>query len=405
MDDKYISVGRSSFSTNVSIAISNDGESWINSSPNISGELTSVTYGNGKYVAVGWDGLALISADGMNWSQQTTGTTENLTSVTYGNGKFIAAGTNEVILSSTDGVNWEQESIGALDYFHSIEFANNIFVGGTNNYMWYSTDGENWTEGDQLGLGSGSGSLAWDGSRFIASLSNGDIAMSNDGKSWTVKSTGIGEIPTSIFSYGENIAVIEANTPTLWISTDDGDTWVKKQTFSTQYQSSLTFQNEDVLTVGLNGGVLKAKVESLLTPPPSPTIDHTTLNFQVGANSRDTFIIDLPDARTKALGIDEIDLSTRQGAESALSRIDKAMEAISSERGKFGAYQNRLEHTLNNLSNYENNLTSAESRIRDADIAKQMMKMTRNQILAQASQAMLSQSNQNSQRVIQLISG
>ncbi|WP_286676489.1 flagellin [Peribacillus asahii] len=402
VNDKYISVGRDS-SDDVAIAISSDGVSWTNNSPSISGELESVTYGNGKYVAVGWNGLAVTSMDGVNWTQQTTGTTENLTGVAYGNGKFVAVGTDEVILSSTDGVNWVQENIGALDYFHSIKYENNIFVAGTNNYMWYSTDGVNWTEGDNLGLGSGRGSLTWDGSRFVASLMNGDIAMSDDGMSWTVKSTDIGEITALVLSYGENIALIESNTPSLWISTDDGNTWIKKQTFSTQYQSNFTFENGEILSVGLNGGVLRASVDTYSTPLPNPIIDNHTLNFQVGANSGDAFSVDLTDARTKALSIDDIDLSTRQGAESAIFKIDKAMEKVSSERGKYGAYQNALEHIHNNVSNYELNLTASESRIRDTDIAKQMMILTKNQILSQASQSMLSHVNQQPQQVLQLL--
>lgn len=132
-------------------------------------------------------------------------------------------------------------------------------------------------------------------------------------------------------------------------------------------------------------------------------VNTDNLQLQVGANSNGIFTIQLVDARTTALGIDNIDLSTIQGAESALSKIDKAIEIVSSERGKFGAHQNALEHIYNNVSNYELNLTASESRIRDADLARQMMEMTKDQILSQASQAMLSQASQQPQQVLQLL--
>ncbi|KAA1178428.1 flagellin [Paenibacillus sp. B2(2019)] len=136
---------------------------------------------------------------------------------------------------------------------------------------------------------------------------------------------------------------------------------------------------------------------------PSTTYDYKTVNLQVGANSGDNFAVKLTDARTTALGIADIDLSTRQGAELAISKIDKAINTVSSKRSMYGAYQNALEHIHNNLTNYEVNLTAAESRIRDVDMAKEMMNLTKYNILSQASQAMLAQANQQPQGVLQLL--
>jgi flagellin len=125
--------------------------------------------------------------------------------------------------------------------------------------------------------------------------------------------------------------------------------------------------------------------------------------LQVGANAGNAFEVELTDARTKALGIENVNVETRKNAEDALSKFDDAIEYISSERSKFGAYQNALEHIYNNVSNYETNLVSAESRIRDADIAKEMMNQTKQSILAQASQAMLAKANQQPQGILQLL--
>jgi flagellin len=99
-----------------------------------------------------------------------------------------------------------------------------------------------------------------------------------------------------------------------------------------------------------------------------------------------------------------LDVSTNAAAATAaITTINEAIEKVSSERSKLGANQNRLEHTINNLGTSAQNLTSAESRIRDVDMAKEMMNQTKNSILAQASQAMLAQSNQIPQAVLQLL--
>ena len=96
-------------------------------------------------------------------------------------------------------------------------------------------------------------------------------------------------------------------------------------------------------------------------------------------------------------------LTDREDADSAITIINNAIEMVSSERSKLGANQNRLEHTINNLGTSSENLTAAESRIRDVDMAKEMMDMTKNNILQQAAQAMLAQANQQPQGVLQLL--
>ena len=106
---------------------------------------------------------------------------------------------------------------------------------------------------------------------------------------------------------------------------------------------------------------------------------------------------------TSSLGISGIDISTQTGASSAMDKIKKAINTVSSTRGDLGAIQNRLEHTINNLSVTTENMTAAESRIRDVDMAQEMMNYTKNNILVQASQAMLAQANQLPQGVLQLL--
>jgi flagellin len=99
------------------------------------------------------------------------------------------------------------------------------------------------------------------------------------------------------------------------------------------------------------------------------------------------------------------DLLSTDNAVTAITALDNAIKDVSTVRSTLGAYQNRFEHTINNLNVAVENLSASESRIRDTDMAQEMMSMTRSQILSQAGTAMLSQANQSSQSVMQLLRG
>lgn len=161
-------------------------------------------------------------------------------------------------------------------------------------------------------------------------------------------------------------------------------------------------------------------------------------SFQVGANSGQSMTIEIADMRSAALGITgdgsvstiaakdgsvasyvstanvtngttnenvefALDVSSHEKATAAISVLNDAIEAVSAQRSELGAYQNRLEHTIANLGTSSENLTAAESRIRDVDMAKEMMNFQKNNILSQAAQAMLAQANQAPQGVLQLL--
>lgn len=129
------------------------------------------------------------------------------------------------------------------------------------------------------------------------------------------------------------------------------------------------------------------------------------LSFQIGANASDSEQVSLSvaDMSTSGLGISNVTIATQDDAKSAITSIDNAINTVSGTRADLGALQNRLEHTVNNLGTTSENLTSAESRIRDVDMAKEMMDMTKNNILSQAAQSMLAQANQEPQNVLQLL--
>ncbi|OFV70011.1 flagellin [Acetobacterium wieringae] len=128
-----------------------------------------------------------------------------------------------------------------------------------------------------------------------------------------------------------------------------------------------------------------------------------SIKFHIGANSEQNLDVSISDMRASALGVAGLSLTTQSGANAAITTIDTAITAVSTQRSSLGAFQNRLEHTINNLGTSSENLTAAESRIRDVDMAKEMMEFTKNNILSQAAQSMLAQANQQPQGVLQLL--
>ena len=125
--------------------------------------------------------------------------------------------------------------------------------------------------------------------------------------------------------------------------------------------------------------------------------------FQIGANEGEDMTVAIGNMNARALGVHNILVIDRKSAARAITKIDSAITRVLNQMSKLGAYQNRLEHTVNNLTTASENLTAAESRIRDLDIAKEMMNFTKLDILTQSGQAMLAQANQLPQNILQLL--
>ncbi|MBS4743534.1 flagellin [Bacillus safensis] len=158
--------------------------------------------------------------------------------------------------------------------------------------------------------------------------------------------------------------------------------------------------------------------------PAVPATPGDALVFQIGANATQQIKVSIQDMSAAALGVTDADGAVETGKsvkdidvskfetiaadddggfDDQLAIVDGAIKQVSAQRSKLGAVQNRLEHTINNLGASGENLTAAESRIRDVDMAKEMSEFTKNNILSQASQAMLAQANQQPQNVLQLL--
>ena len=129
------------------------------------------------------------------------------------------------------------------------------------------------------------------------------------------------------------------------------------------------------------------------------------LTMQIGDTAADynKIKVSIYDMHCADMGIGDTDIKTIDTAAAAIDKIKSAINYVSDVRGDLGAIQNRLEHTINNLGVQTENITAAESRIRDTDMAEEMMAYTKNNILVQAAQAMLAQANQVPQGILQLL--
>ncbi|MFZ5647484.1 MAG: flagellin [Bacillota bacterium] len=234
---------------------------------------------------------------------------------------------------------------------------------------------------------------------------------------------GNGYIQLTSSAYGSDAKVsltaTNAALQDLFAATTGADTTVSDA--GTDAVGTINGQNAigsgNTLTLSLAGnaadGLKVVGIDGTVADTHTATITvgiDNTLNFQIGANQGQTMNLAINSMKaynlnvaTDVSGTTGLDLSTSSKATAAITTIDNAINTVSAERSKLGAVQNRLEHTINNLGTSSENLTAAESRIRDVDMAKEMMEFTKMNILSQAAQAMLAQANQQPQGVLQLL--
>ena len=195
------------------------------------------------------------------------------------------------------------------------------------------------------------------------------------------------DINASITAYNAKMPS-ESKLENVTVSVKDGSFVVESG--SSKSSSSISFDKSTAASaLGLSGQSSKTQGGGV--------------EFQIGANEGQTIKVTIDDMRAEALGIDKIDLSEQATAKEATTTIDNAIKKVSAQRANLGAVQNRLEHTINNLGTSSENLTSAESRIRDTDMAAEMSEYSKNNILQQAAQAMLAQAKSAPQSVLQLL--
>jgi len=176
-----------------------------------------------------------------------------------------------------------------------------------------------------------------------------------------------------------------------------------KVTYTGDNAKDVTFSFGEKTDNGVTGTA--ASLLGLTDKTSSQGVGGNALSLQIGdtADEYNRVTVSIQDCHARGLGVAGIDVTTEASAAKGISKIKDAIDTVSKVRAKLGATQNRLDHTLNNLETTTENLTDAESRIRDTDMAKEMMQYTKNNILVQSSQAMLAQANQLPQGVLQLL--
>ena len=174
--------------------------------------------------------------------------------------------------------------------------------------------------------------------------------------------------------------------------------------------SRLSADGKNPAAGGTKGDIVEIGADKItdfvtVTTKTDKKIDALNLSLHVGADGEASNKIDLSikSMSAQGIGVSDLKVNTADSATAAIETLKNAIQTVSTQRSALGAVQNRLEHTINNLDNVVENTTSAESQIRDTDMATEMVKYSNNNILAQAGQAMLAQSNQANQGVLSLL--
>lgn len=237
---------------------------------------------------------------------------------------------------------------------------------------------------------------------------NGTFTMTIDGEDYTIETAGLlgtssaTDVATALQN-AINAAATRYDAAKGTTGTDDAING--KIAVKLNANGALEFTNTSGKKIGFNdvdGGTTAA---TLGISTEGKNSMNGGLTLQIGDTAADfnQLTVSVGDMSSSSLGIGGISIATQSGAKAAVDKIKSAINSVSSTRGDLGAIQNRLEHTINNLGVTTENMTAAESRIRDVDMADEMMSYTKNNILVQASQAMLAQANQLPQGVLQLL--
>lgn len=232
-------------------------------------------------------------------------------------------------------------------------------------------------------------------------LLNGTFGVQADGSSTlTTGTTGVKSIDISGANAGTTYTITDNANGTLTL--DDGALNGNTQTVSLADGNAGTL-NFDKL--GVKVTVDSSWTAAGLDGQAVTTTADAAKSIQIGSekDTNQELNITIKDMSATGLSINGLSVADADSAKTAMETIQTAIDTVSLERSQMGANQNRLEHTINNLATTSQNLTAAESRIRDVDMAKEMMDFTKNNILNQASQAMLAQANQSSSAVLQLL--
>jgi len=240
------------------------------------------------------------------------------------------------------------------------------------------------------------GSVESSGNHYVYSVGIDGINNAND-----LLNRIISQVGTNPSNHYTNLTIVDdklviyddrGNNNSAQLALPSNATWDNTWTNKGQYAAP---------NVSMGWGIFGPGIATSLTPKDQGT----KLFLQIGTSgdSWNRMEIILPDMKTRNLDLDGVNVTTEQNARAALMKYKEASSFVSKERSRLGAYQNRLEHTIRNLDNVGENTQAAESRIRDADMSKEMVEYSKDNILMQVEQAMLSQNNNNREAILSLL--
>jgi flagellin len=309
-------------------------------------------------------------------------------------------GLEQATRNAQDGISLIQTAEGGLNETHSIlQRMRELAVQAANDTLTPDDRGSINTEIAELK--SEIERIALSTEFNTKDLLDGSFGASRSGGSLITSESGLGSLSDiSVTGAKEGTYTFVASTSFLQLkdSTGNGQTIAVSQ-FSDNTVQTIKFEQLGIsvttdTTFDANGVTWNGL---------TIIVSGSTSTFQIGADEGQSMSISIGDMRASSLGVDNVNILTSSAAGEAITTINDALSTVSEQRATLGAYQNRLEHSINNLSTAAENLTASESRIRDVDMAKEMMSFTKNSILNQAATAMLAQANQQPQGVLQLL--
>ncbi|RAP73932.1 flagellin [Paenibacillus montanisoli] len=322
-------------------------------------------------------------------------------------------GLDQASRNAQDGISLIQTAEGALNETHSILQRMRELTVQSNNGTNTADDlteiqkeiSESVAEIDRIASKTEFNTKTLLNGNIGTKAANGTALISDfTAKGISLDVSGVKSGATLTFTLVANTSVAVSDGTTTQVLTQDPDSVTAGSTLNfDKLGLKMSFASNADLTAGFGGASLTTK---------TITTSGNQLSFQIGANQNTTLDISINDMSSTAVGtgtgnanVTSVGLVnvTNQSFTENIKAVDQAIKQVSAQRSQLGAWQNRLDHTINNLNTSSENLTAAESRVRDVDMAKEMMEQTKNSILAQAAQAMLAQANQQPQGVLQLL--
>ena len=349
----------------------------------------------------------LLKGDGVGGKYVDLGTTSDCTGLTLTGGQQTPP---------EAGVNYSVDRDVQMKVAHTLDFSADstldITIAGANYALKDYADIDDLAAAISSNEKVNSVDITYENGLYATSGAGAKFELTNTNKTTTIAGDVTFKVASShtLDSVEGTITIdsaVDANDITIKFTVatmldEDGNRVFDEKTTNQSIASKLTALN---ISFTEHDGVFTVKTASTMTVNAAATVDNLEFNLHVGADSSKTNKIGVSIASMSAdgLGVSGIKVTSEKTATDAIDVIAQAIQKVSKQRSELGAVQNRLEHTINNLDNVVENTTAAESRIRDTDMAKEMVKYSNLNILGQAGQSMLAQANQANQGVLSLL--